>query len=535
MKKLWLAAIVTVATILGYAAFAATTLLPNGQQCFQTAAGPLSAGSINMYSVGTTTAKTTWKDSSQTTANTNPIQLDSNGCAIIYGVGSYRQQVYTGPVIGSVTTGSLVYDLTTTDTSAQNSVFWAGTSSGTPNAITLTYPGFNATDGSVINFIPLSNNTGTTTINPSGYGAIPVVKDTAAGSVALTGGEIIASYPANTVSVVYSASQSNFHILNLVTATTTTPVSPPQGYLSLLSTASGGPVMQAADVTASSIVYYAPLIGNQIPIWNGSSYTIYAFSELTLTLTAGNNLASTIYDVCVFLNSGSPTLVTGPAWQTSTAGAGARGTPAAIARVNGLWVNNLSITAFNNGVSYSIPANQCTYIGSIAMDSVNGQVSAYRTFGSSRKFGVWNAYNRQRIYLKAGDSTASWTVASTSYASAHALSTNSLTVFSGLPEEIYDLKSFQTFATSQSGSANMQFAGALGFNSTTVASGINGTTGINIGSSLNQSSAFVTTASYIAPPSLGINTVTMLEKYFSFSVTAYGTETGGQLTASWRG
>ena len=71
----------------------ATTLLPPGEQCFQTSAGPVSSGSMNMYYVGTTTPKPTWKDSGQVSMNTQPIQLDQNGCAVIYGVGTYRQQV----------------------------------------------------------------------------------------------------------------------------------------------------------------------------------------------------------------------------------------------------------------------------------------------------------------------------------------------------------------------------------------------------------------------------------------------------------
>ena len=45
----------------------------------------------------------------------------------------------------------------TTDTSAYNAVFWAGTNGGTPNVVTVVDPGFNGTDGSVINLYGASH------------------------------------------------------------------------------------------------------------------------------------------------------------------------------------------------------------------------------------------------------------------------------------------------------------------------------------------------------------------------------------------
>ena len=41
--------------LLGFNADAATTLLPPGEQCFQTANGPISSGSVNMYIPNTST------------------------------------------------------------------------------------------------------------------------------------------------------------------------------------------------------------------------------------------------------------------------------------------------------------------------------------------------------------------------------------------------------------------------------------------------------------------------------------------------
>lgn len=216
------AAILLLLVMWAQAALAATTLLPNGKQCFTGPNGLLVSGSINMFVPNTTTPKATWQDADQTALNTQPIQLDANGCATIYGTGIYRQQVYDGPVVLGSTSGTQIWDQPTTDTSAFNSVFWAGVSAGTPNIITIVDVGFNGTDGSVIQFTAVATNTTSATLNPSSYGAIPIVKDTSSGPVALTGGEIVAG---NIISVVYNASGNAFHLLNLISATAS--ASPP--------------------------------------------------------------------------------------------------------------------------------------------------------------------------------------------------------------------------------------------------------------------------------------------------------------------
>src|SRR5512147_921821 len=79
----------------GYAQTSTTAILPNAKTTFLYANGnPLSSGKVYFYSPGTTTAKTTWQDINKTVPNTNPVNLDSAGRALIWGDGSYRQQVY---------------------------------------------------------------------------------------------------------------------------------------------------------------------------------------------------------------------------------------------------------------------------------------------------------------------------------------------------------------------------------------------------------------------------------------------------------
>jgi hypothetical protein len=70
------------------------TLLPNAKQTFLgTTGAPLAAGTVTLYTPNSTNKKTTWVDPNQVSANTNPINLDAAGRAIIFGQGNYRQVV----------------------------------------------------------------------------------------------------------------------------------------------------------------------------------------------------------------------------------------------------------------------------------------------------------------------------------------------------------------------------------------------------------------------------------------------------------
>lgn len=187
--------------------------LPPGEQCFQTATGPVSSGSMNLYYPGTTTPKTSWTNSSESAANTQPIQLDANGCAIIWGVGTYRQQLYTGPVVGGLTTGTLIFDLNTVSLPGTGSSwYWAGQASGTANAIQLTDAGWSPVSGSNIQFVPVASNTGPVTLSPNtGVTPINVYVDSSAGPVPLAGGELATNNVAN---IVYDATLGIFHLQN---------------------------------------------------------------------------------------------------------------------------------------------------------------------------------------------------------------------------------------------------------------------------------------------------------------------------------
>lgn len=298
----------------------------------------------------------------------------------------------------------------------------------------------------------------------------------------------------------------------------------PQGYLTLVS---GTPVI-TSDQTGVSTVYYTPDKGNLIPIGND----VREFSELSLSLVT-QHVASTIYDIFVFDDDGTLRLGTGAAWSDSGAGSGARSE--SLARYNGRYTNSAQITARNGANTYTVEANQGTYVGSIFMDGSNGEVTCHRSFGQSRKWGLWNAYNRRQIYLKAGDSTASWTYTTATVRASNNDSDNSLTVFQGLAEELYDLNISQRISMSTSSGTNADAQNGIGYNSTTTISGKNGYTFLGAGANANYHD--VISGRYIAIPSIGINTVTALENSpaASNTVTWYGGEDDMLLSAQWMG
>lgn len=317
-------------------------------------------------------------------------------------------------------------------------------------------------------------------------------------------------------------------------------VPPPQGRLTPTSST---PII-SSGVTAGTALYYTPYSGNLVPIYNGTSMVPTTFAELTLTL-ASAHAATEIYDVFVFSNSGVLTLVTGPAWTTKAAGSGARGTGAGtteLTRVSGIWVNAVSMTARNGSTTYAVGANLATYVGSIFMDGTNGQITCHVGFGQSRKWAVWNAYNRRKIILEAGDSTASWTYATNTARPSNNSSANSLTVFAGLPEERFLLSFFQS-AIAGSASIGSQIIAnwkiGIGVNSTTVMSGRPAIGGGRIdGSSVDLIVQDDLTAKYNGIPTIGINTYTALEQSTSINngtVTYQGSSSGMLLEAEWEG
>lgn len=311
----------------------------------------------------------------------------------------------------------------------------------------------------------------------------------------------------------------------------------PQGRLTLTT---GTPVL-SSDVVAATTVYYTAYNGNLVPVYDGASFVLRSFpSDLALTLNS-NHVAGAHYDVFTYWDGAALQIATGPAWNTATASLGARGAGAGtteITRTNGLLVNRHDMSFRNGSTTGTIDVNRGTFLGSIYMDGSAGQVTCHVSYGQSRKWGVWNAYNRRIIKLLAGDPTATWSYTTDALRAANGAAANCLDIFSGLPEEWFDIE-YSIFASGNLAS-NKYFNPrvGIGYNSATVASGKLGRAGTNTdsGNVINILPSVTVTAKYDAVPTIGYNRITALEgNATSDNVTWNGTSSYMLLSATWWG
>lgn len=310
----------------------------------------------------------------------------------------------------------------------------------------------------------------------------------------------------------------------------------PQGYL----TPTAGLPIILADVVAATTVVYEPFIGCLLPIIQGGVPLMRVFGALTLTLNNPNHAAATLYDVYVWDIAGVLNIGTGPAWSNSGAGTGVRGAAAALFRTgNGMLVNDIGITARNGASTFVVGARVATYLGTILIDAV-GTVTCHRSYGQNRKWCIWNAFNRQPIYLKGGDPTAAWNYTVATIRASNGAAANKLTVLDGLAEEIYDLRFIQSAAIGVGGAPGAARAGnGIGVNSVTAITGKIGSCGLTNGTASSLTPIGDLKAALLKAPSLGINDIQALERVTAIggvaTVSWEGTEPSMLLSASWRG
>ena len=435
---------------------------PNEQFCDGTGL-PYAGGSLAFFASGTSTPLNIYSDSALSIANTNPVVLDSAGRS------------------NSIFLQNLAYKVTLSD--VNNNLIW-------------TEDPVYASDYSTR--AKLTSGSG----SPNG-----VVAGTA-GSTGI-GADTYWDNVNNILYVCTATGNAASAIWTAVNSTAAAAIVPaPQGYLT---PTSGTPII-TSDVIANTSLVYTPYVGNLVPIYSGTGFTPTVFSELTLTLTA-SQAANVIYDVFIFNNSGVLTLVTGPAWAQSGAGIGSRGTGASttqISRLSGIWVNTVQISGRNGAATYTIPANQATYLGTLWMDSVAGQITLHRSFGQFRKWAIWNAYNRSAINLLVFDPTSFWTTAPTTWRESNGSASNLAMALCGLPEPQIAALFVQTIQ--QVGTVPVQAQIAIGVNSTIAPSGLVGNFQIYTGgASVTTAVANITAKTFITAP-LGLNQLVMLEQ-----------------------
>lgn len=303
----------------------------------------------------------------------------------------------------------------------------------------------------------------------------------------------------------------------------------PQGYLTLTSAT---PFI-TGDVSAATSVYYTPLIGNLVPIWNGTIFEVETFTELTLALNS-NHTANSIYDLFVVNDADTIRLVTGPAWNTATAGSGARGSGAGtteLERKNGVLVNKNSMTARYGATTLTVDAFKGTYVGSMYMDGTNGQVTCHRAAGQSRKFGIWNYYNRRQIVLRVTDTSSPWTYNTATIRQSNGAAGNKATVFCGMQEETFHAVFQHSLTLTGSASGTTPQIG-IGINVTDAYSGKNATLSIGgISFSVDLHAMYEGSTGV-----LGITNINCLEKGGTNGTTVFnGGEDGMLMAVSWMG
>lgn len=445
-------------------------------QFFDATPEAYSGAKLFFYEAGTSTKLNTYSDRSLSSANTNPVVLNSAGRpAVEIWLQDRDYKVVLAP---------------STDTDPPTSPIWSSDYVRARDSalIAKTATGSGSPNGSV------AGTAGSASVIPDFYW----------------------DYTNSILYVCTTTGTSSTAVWTAINASSAAAIiPPPQGRLTLTTAT---PVL-TSDVSAATTVYYTPYVGNIVPLYNGSSFIPTAFTELALTLSSSHT-ASNIYDVFIYNNSSVPTIVTGPTWSAGTggsitAGSCARGTGAggtALARVNGILTNAVQITGRNGAFTATIAANLATYVGSIFIDGSNGQISCLVAYGQSRKWGVWNAYNRVPVYMKAGDSTATWTYDTNTIRAANNSSANSLTIFAGLAEEAFDLGATAYRGGTTSTNQSVQGSVGIGYNSTTAFSGKIGRVDFTNSTASNIVYSDTIEGKYLAPPALGINTITLLER-----------------------
>ncbi len=160
---------------------------------FDNNGNPLSGGKLFTYVAGTSTKLATYV-SSAGAANTNPIILDYRGEANVWVPPNVSYKYILAPATDTDPPTNPIFTVDNV-VSAQLLTLYGGVDTGSVNAYVITFTSnFSAyTDGIVIYWVPSNTNTGPSTLNVNGLGAINIVN---ADGSSLSASSIQANVPA---------------------------------------------------------------------------------------------------------------------------------------------------------------------------------------------------------------------------------------------------------------------------------------------------------------------------------------------------
>lgn len=238
-----------------------------------------------------------------------------------------------------------------------------------------------------------------------------------------------------------------------------------------------GVAVTTADVTGATSIFMVPDSGNNVSLFNGTTWQNFALAQLTLALGTLTNALP--YDVFLDYNSGSPQLAL-LAWTSASARA------TALAYQDGVYVKSGTPTQ--------------RYLGTFVTTSTT------TTEDSRAKRYLWNYYNRAIRGMSAADATATWTYSVASYRQANANTANQLNFVTGVAEDSLVVAAGPVQAANSAATVQQVFVG-VGINSTTVdSSNVHGSASIF---NAYQSPA---NAAYNGVPPAGLNFAAWLEK-----------------------
>jgi hypothetical protein len=227
----------------------------------------------------------------------------------------------------------------------------------------------------------------------------------------------------------------------------------PQGRLTLAS-ASTAPGNLGAGLTT---IYYANFVGNQVPVWNGTSNTLLPIpsgqiSDVIPNTGSGVISATQVFDIFAVNRSGTLAIChvtngAGLGWAGdaggSNTGRGSGYTQLQNTTTGFLTNSNALANCYNAAVNFgSIPATQATYlgtgyttgIGTLTWNLIQG-ASGGPSGASAVTLGIWNYYNRINLLLNASDTGVAYTYSSATVRQARGAVGNQVVLVIGVAED----------------------------------------------------------------------------------------------------
>lgn len=208
------------------------------------------------------------------------------------------------------------------------------------------------------------------------------------------------------------------------------------------------PVM-TADSTTLSTIFLTPYKNNQIALYNGTSWVLFSSAEVSLAVTG--RTTNLPFDIFAFDTAGVVTLEFLD-WASATARA------TALVRQDGVWCKTGALTK--------------RYLGTCRPRSATTFHWVTAGVDLPAKFDLWNVDNRVRVGFQCIASTNTWNYTTATWRQAQASTNYQVDVVAGLVEERMSVQLKVTSLNTSAAGTLVEREAGLGYDSTTVVSGL---------------------------------------------------------------